>query len=233
MSDLYTWADVAAMKEAKWATVPGTLADLPMGYAQTWILGDDAGYASGGVLEPIPAVPKCPHCNRDLHAEPLTRRVADMIRNHKFDPTYKAGEDDSPVECVGSTTYGPNRPPPDGYKTFAGAVGAKYGFGIKPYVILDEAYTMATSYMQQMVTTITGMGWPEWQMPLLAKLWLPGDEEPETCSGDPPSASPGLHGYLRALELRRVHDVPPRRWEARGGFGAHSTSRIHELRRVL
>lgn len=148
---------------------------LPVGYIQDFAVG-------GPVIAP-PAPMRCPHCNRDWHTEPLTRRVADMVRNHRFDPTYKRAEDDSSVECVGSDTYGPNR---DNSVQQRG-----YGMGIKvgaPWVtyVMSEAYVMATSYMQDMVTLITGIPSPKWPS-FDMKTWFdePYLPEPE-CPGDLP-----------------------------------------------
>lgn len=52
---------------------------------------------------------ECPHCYRDRHDAPITQRVAGMLSRHFFDPNYDPEKDDSPIVCVGSSTYGPNR----------------------------------------------------------------------------------------------------------------------------
>ena len=49
----------------------------------------------------------CPHCDRDWHGFPLTRRVADMHRRGSFDEDYRVYQDDSPVLCPGSDIEGP------------------------------------------------------------------------------------------------------------------------------
>lgn len=69
--------------------------------------------SNGGLIPTDPVRPKphqC-HCLRDRHLEPLTQKVAVMLSQHSFDPNYDASQDDSPIICVGSETYGPNRPP--------------------------------------------------------------------------------------------------------------------------
>ena len=162
-------------------TKPGTGSDsfdksgwLPVGY----LSGEIATISTGGLV-------KCPHCNRDWHTKPLTRRVADMVRNHKFDPAYRAAEDESPVECVGSDVYGPNRD--------ISAQRREISMGIKvgaPWVtyVMDEAIQYAKSTLH----TIVGVGgwtlpnWPSMNM----KLWF--DEpyllEPE-CPGELPDVN--------------------------------------------
>lgn len=70
-------------------------------YATAW----DAGWP---VAEVVPEH-LCPNCRRDRHSEPLRQRVAQMLSSHTFDVDYDAGADISPVVCVGSYAYGPNR----------------------------------------------------------------------------------------------------------------------------
>lgn len=128
----FEWSNVGTIPEAAWETVP----------------------------EPAPAPPKCPHCGRDFHTAPLTKRVADMVRNHHFDPTYRAAEDESPVECVGSDTYGPNRPY---WGSGGGGAGGTWASG--GVVWLDQLISTTLTFTTDVIAGITGLQMPKWEMP--------------------------------------------------------------------
>lgn len=105
------------------------------------------GFSKGGIVgpsEPRQPLPHQCHCFRDRHEQPLTQKVSDMLSQHRFDPNYRAQEDDSPIICVGSETYGPNRGAP------ASSVSVSSG-----------GYTMAdlNAMKGSMWTFSTGPGW--------------------------------------------------------------------------
>lgn len=52
-------------------------------------------------------MPSCVHCNRDLHEEPLTQKVAGFYDSHTFDAEYSEDTDDTQIVCIGSYTEGP------------------------------------------------------------------------------------------------------------------------------
>ena len=54
-----------------------------------------------------PDFPTCPHCDRDWHGFPLTKRVAVMYSRGSFDEGYSVKDDESPVLCPGSNFIGP------------------------------------------------------------------------------------------------------------------------------
>jgi hypothetical protein len=149
LTDTYTLSDLAAMKSKpytyggfEWSNV-GTIPEA------AW------------ETVPEPAPPKCPHCSRDWHTAPLTKRVADMVRNHRFDPTYKAAEDESPVECVGSDVYGHNRPVEAWGSSYGGITGLTGTFlGVEPGAPwLNELITATITWTTDMAwTAIVGGG---------------------------------------------------------------------------
>lgn len=157
----YTVDELFAMKAEKWAEKWAPLNTYVTSTAQA----DGAAWQPIGYIseegiattpEPVVEALKCGHCGRDWHTAPLTKRVADMVRNHRFDPTYKAAEDESPIECVGSDTYGPNRP----HMASGGGTGT-YLTG--KVVWLDELITATINYTTEALGIIPDLQWPKWE----------------------------------------------------------------------
>lgn len=64
-------------------------------------------------IDAVMAEEKCPHCKRDWHTKPLTRRIAAMFDQKHLNPGYFNGRDESAIVCEGSYLYGPRRPEPE------------------------------------------------------------------------------------------------------------------------
>lgn len=54
-----------------------------------------------------PNFPQCWRCGRHWHGLKITERIALMYAIGRYDETYSAAEDDSPVVCPGSDFIGP------------------------------------------------------------------------------------------------------------------------------
>lgn len=102
---------------------------------------------------------RCPHCHRHWHGLAITERIAEMYKYGRYDDTYSADDDDSPVLCRGSNFIGP-------------MPAERHGYQYQEYFTrtsmpgVDEAVNATLQYAGDQAAAIMGMTqWPDWMMP--------------------------------------------------------------------
>ncbi len=146
-------------------------------FGQMEVNGDDIYFYNvpqkvvGGAVDPPALAHQCPLCRKDRHDQPLRQRVLEMLSSHRFDPNYDAGKDDSPIMCVGSDTYGPNRAPAAREIELDPWTGKAY----PPYGTMWEKVSANYEFVKEI------LAWPKWEIPDMPSIeintWIPEEKE--------------------------------------------------------